>query len=174
MWHSWPRGAGPMLPQDTCIQMQAFSHPVEETASVQDLDTSRQCAHTMLTCWGPQVCPPDHLSDHQTSFPSEEVLSHAVCLFLLHSLPPLSGAARPWVSPASPSQKLTFPSFHLQFTTYNFLGSSSRIPLKCYVFILSPFGKNRSWAKSFPCVSSSTSLNNTGRSVLCFREAQRG
>lgn len=136
----WPSAATGHLHSDALILTSWGGNSL-----VRDLDKSIQvCTNTMPTWWGPQVCPSDHLCSHQASFPSEEVPCHAVHIFLLHSVPPLSGAAWPWVSPASPSQKRTVPSCPLPVTTYTFLGSYSRIPLKCCVFILSPFGKNRS------------------------------
>lgn len=145
MWHSWQRGGWPSAATGHLHSDALILTSWGGNSLVRDLDKSIQvCTNTMPTWWGPQVCPSDHLCSHQASFPSEEVPCHAVHIFLLHSVPPLSGAAWPWVSPASPSQKRTVPSCPLPVTTYTFLGSYSRIPLKCCVFILSPFGKNRS------------------------------
>lgn len=132
MWHSWPKGAGPVLPQDTCFQMRSFFSSAEDFNKCIQLCThNAQMVGTPGLSLRSPLWPSGFIALRKSPSPRCYV-SHSCTVSLLSQ-----GLPGPGFLQLFPARNLTFPSFHLPFTTYNFLGSSSRIHF--------PFGKNRSW-----------------------------
>lgn len=127
MWHSWQMVAGQIPLRDTCVRI-VHSHVLLRKQPQSNAYTNPySCTHNANLVATPGYVP---LATKPHSLLKKVSPTLFVCPFFLLNFPPLSGTGWTWGSPASPSQIFTFSSFHLPFTTCNFLGFYSRIPLK--------------------------------------------